>query len=136
LILIGVALLSSSRSFAQNVTVTNNTLLTNGTAVFNFAAPPPPAVCALNPAVAFLGFSSGNINTTLCTGLTLVSVQILFDDPSLSRCMPNPQAGITLTPTSATAIYTDCPTAVPPPPPTTYTFVLIQVGLDWEVVIF
>lgn len=137
LILIGVALLSSPRLFAQNVQVANNTILTNGTVTFNFAAPPPPAVCNLNPVVPLQSGGVVYVNTTNCTGLTLVSVDIVFDDP-LFPCQPNPQPTITLTPSSPNGSYTNCPVAVwpsPPPPTTTYTFNLAFVGADWVLTV-
>jgi hypothetical protein len=130
LFIISLALLASHSLFSQVVQVNNNTALTNGNATFYFTAPSPPPPCLYNPPVTFLANSTGNVNTTSCSGLVLSTVQIFFDDP-LGPCQPNPQAPVNLSPTTPNAVYIDCSGG----PGVPYYFSLSFAGGIWLVTI-
>lgn len=131
LLFIGMAFFAGQGLFAQVVQVNNNTALTNGNATFVFA-PPSSGTCLLNPSVTFMAGTTGNVNTTSCSGLTLTTVQITFDDP-LNPCQPNPQAQINLSPTTLNGVYIDCPAGGGPGTP--YFFSLTFSGSLWLLTI-
>ena len=129
----GLTLLISQAVFSQVVQVDNNTSLSSGNATFVFSLPSPPPTCLYNPSVSFAANSTGNVNTTSCSGLTLSTVQITFHD-LFNPCQPNPQAQINLSPSAPNAVYIDCPSGGGPGTP--YYFTLVSAGSIWLVTIY
>lgn len=118
LIILSLLVFAGEKMVAQNITVTNNTLLAGGAAAFHFTSCPIISV-------PFPIFGS-QTQTNTCSTSVLSQVVVTFNDPS---CAPTLKT-ITIPAGTLPAVvtYTGCA-----PGFVTYSFTLDLVGADWTL---